>query len=366
MESTGAVGQADIRQYYDSLHLLRVFRFLVDQGVPIALATACIRHQLLCRVRIRIGPSFAIIVRRTLGSLTGSRLAGMAARVPILHMCHTRVAVWKQYGFSTPCGKITMSTFVDNLYVAGKSCYTVSKILDDAEDFLCQTWELRIKPTSRAILAPVNCVDVSVIDERKWPVVTAMKVLGHCLQNDGGIDACFDATVQSMWRAFYGNCVGVKTSRMSVKSRLALVSRTVTPILRYKWTRWPFTCCRAQRLDAIHRHMFGVMLRLERKRDESIDVYVRRRGRETGRLQKLHGSWSRQWAFGVVGWSEHLERERNSLTWAAMLSKLRTPTELAERRAQRGRPSTRSCSGYIRRRWHESIATARVWSQNST
>ena len=190
-------------------------------------------------------------------------------------------------------------------------------------------------------------------------------MLGHWLQDKGGINICFQSTIQSMWRAFYANCVGANAGKLPVKCRLASVSRAMDAVLRYKWTRWPFTCCRAQQLDAIQRHMYGVMLRLERKRDEPIDVYVRRRGKETAALQRLYGSWSRQWAFGVVGWSEHIERGRNCTTWPAMLSKLRTPTELAERRALTGRPSTRTCSGYVRRRWFETVSFARAWSQNS-
>ena len=340
-----------------------VFRFLVDHGLPLPLACACIRHQLLCTVRIKTGSCYAEIGRRSLGSLTGSRLAGMAARVPVLHMCCTRASFWRTYGFPTPDGAMTMSTFVDNLFVAGRSCYGVSKILDDAEAFLAREWELRIKPSSRAILAPSNCADVSVTCETKWPITASMKVLGHWIENDGAVDLCFRNTIQSAWKAFYANCIGIKTDQLPLKSKLAMVSRAVTPILRFKWTRWPFTYGRAEQLDALQRRMYGMMMRVQRHIDEPIGTFVRRRGRQTSSIQRSHGSWSKQWALALVGWSDHLGRPRNSATWPAMLAKLRSPLELAERRAAHGRPQTRNASGYVCRRWYESVSIACDWTK---
>ena len=41
---------------------------------------------------------------------------------------------------SKPSGRLTMSTFVDNLFVAGRSCNAVSKIFDDVEEFLNTEW----------------------------------------------------------------------------------------------------------------------------------------------------------------------------------------------------------------------------------
>ena len=86
--SVGAIGQADVKQFYDSLILLRIFRFLVARGLDPALAAACLRHQLFPRVDLKLGLCSSLILERSRGSLTGSRLAGLCARVPIEHMCY--------------------------------------------------------------------------------------------------------------------------------------------------------------------------------------------------------------------------------------------------------------------------------------
>ena len=80
--SIGAVGQADVKQFYDSLILLRILRFLVARGLDPSLAAACLRHQLFPRVVLKIVCSSTYFPVRSRGSLTGSRLAGVCARVP--------------------------------------------------------------------------------------------------------------------------------------------------------------------------------------------------------------------------------------------------------------------------------------------
>ena len=73
------------------------------------------------------------------------------------------------------------------------------------------------------------------------------------------------------------------------------------------------------------------------------------------------GVLSRLWAGRVVDWQEHLTRKRNGACWSALLQTLRSPLELAERRAEAGRPGTRIQSGFARARWCESVQTAREY-----
>ena len=106
------------------------------------------------------------------------------------------------------------------------------------------------------------------------------------------------------------------------------------------------------------------MLRVKMRDGETMQTYVCRRGRQVAGLQRQQGPWSEMWARAVVAWSEHLHRERNSSTWAAMVSKYRTPEELAERRAFFDkRPRTRAVGGYVRKRWFESVIDASEWTK---
>ena len=188
-----------------------------------------------------------------------------------------------------------------------------------------------------------------------------MKGLGHFWGYDGSADYCYSTTVRSCWRAFFGNCTSRHSVRMPVTTRVALLTKAVVPILRFRWTRWPFTVSRGELLDGMQRRMLAIILRMRVEPEETPERFCRRRASTVSALQKKCGCWSKMWAFAAVGWSEHLERWRNNRTWAARASAIRDPDELAQRRRTFRRPRTRISSGFIRRRWSESIAFAKSY-----
>ena len=266
------------------------------------------------------------------------------------------------YRAITPTGVLTMSTYVDNVYVAAKSCYAASAILDDASMFLSAQWNLVFKPSSRLVMAPSGCQDVDVTDDSKWPVVSEMEVLGHRLQNDCGIEFCFRTTCQSAWKAFFANCCCKDASRLPATVKISILKRAVEPVLRFRWTRWPFRKDHARRLETIQKQMLCIVSGIRPDADEEPAQFVRRRGRAVGELQRQMGSWASTWAFALISWMQHLERPRNASLWSAMLKDLRDPTELDVRRAMySGRPCTRIIPGFMQRRWFESLQLAREW-----
>ena len=150
------------------------------------------------------------------------------------------------------------------------------------------------------------------------------------------------------------------SAKMPLSARLAVLSRAVVPVLRFRWSRWPFTISRAQLLDGIQRRMLSIILGIRPQPDETPERFVRRRGSSISALQKKMGCWGKRWASAIVSWAEHLERPRNRETWAARVSAIRPLSELEERRQVFGRrPHTRVGSGFIRRRWFESVAIAK-------
>ena len=102
----------------------------------------------------------------------------------------------------------------------------------------------------------------------------------------------------------------------------------------FRWTRWAFTITRAKALDTMQRRMLHIILGLRILADESPEYFIRRRARITTQFQEKIGFWSVRWAMSISNWSDHLARDRNAASWPAMLSKLRTPDELAIRRAE--------------------------------
>ena len=78
-----AIAQEDIEKYYDSLRLLRVARWLQRNGATSATCAAMLRHQMLPQVTLAIGGIEVSFSNRSVGSLTGSRVAGALGRVPV-------------------------------------------------------------------------------------------------------------------------------------------------------------------------------------------------------------------------------------------------------------------------------------------
>ena len=98
-DSAGALAQADIQQYYDTVVLLLVCRWLEERGVPDRLLAMVLRHQMLPTVVINVGSSRATITGRSIGSLTGSRVAGVMSKIPPIDVIQLRSCDWEAYGF---------------------------------------------------------------------------------------------------------------------------------------------------------------------------------------------------------------------------------------------------------------------------
>ena len=107
--------------------------------------------------------------------------------------------------------------------------------------------------------------------------------------------------------------------------------------------------------------MIALCLGLRLEQDEAVETFVRRRGRAAGREQAKLGRWSTLWANAVIGWDNHLQRDRNSKTWSSPLRLLSTPADLQQRQCVLGRPQTGAQSGFIRTRWFEAVEAAKEW-----
>ena len=82
-KSQGGVAQMDVEKYYDSLDGLLICRWLEGHGVPRSICACALRHQILPQVRLCAGSACVPIPYRTIGTLTGSRVAGALGRIPV-------------------------------------------------------------------------------------------------------------------------------------------------------------------------------------------------------------------------------------------------------------------------------------------
>ena len=357
LESAGAVAQADIQQYYDSLVLLLVCRWLEERGVPGALLAAVLRHQMLPNILVEVGGSEVAIDGRSERCLTGSRIAGLMSRIPPVDVIQLKHEEWKSRGFQLPNGCLQVAVYIDNLYSVGKSAHDTTSVLEDFGRELRQRWRCLLKPSSKEVMVAKGNSNHTPADST-WKSLECMRALGHLIQHDGGINVCFDFTIRCLWRSFFANAGSASAKGMPVSYKLRLLDKATKPVLSFRLTRWPFQSTKAHQLDKVQRRMLAMVMDLRLSPGQDAASFNRQRAKEASKQQVKSGKWSTLWASRVVAWHDHLQRPANSGTWAAQLAALRPPQELQQRRWSNGRPQTRAESGWIRPRWYEGIEKA--------
>ena len=141
---------------------------------------------------------------------------------------------------------------------------------------------------------------------------------------------------------------------------MSLFNRCVTPVASFRFARWPFTIDRSKKLDAQQRRMIRLAVRVRRLSGETDELYCRRAAHVVSDVHFALTPWSLLWAVSTVNWASHLFRNTAGASWAANLLTLRSTSELEIRRALNSnrRPGTRSASGFMCRRWTDSVSTA--------
>ena len=109
------------------------------------------------------------IKKRAEGRITGTRLAGALGRTPICDVIQKGKPTWRSWGLKIHDGVLTMSTYIDTLYVLASSVESAINIMADAEECLKMAWALSLKPDSKLVTSSY------CIRERKY--VTNFRVL---------------------------------------------------------------------------------------------------------------------------------------------------------------------------------------------
>ena len=216
------------------------------------------------QVLLKIGDLKVPIQNRSAGGLTGSRVAGALGRIPVESMIAARHQHWKPWGFSLENGIfLTLSVYVDNLFSCSSSMAGAIHILTDAAEYLETVWGHKIKPSSRMVMSCQGSRELPVFDE-SWQRVSAFPCLGHILQDNGSIRACFSNTTKSMWRAYWGNSRHSALQKAAHNVKFKLLDTSCRPALSYRCSRWPPQPCMARSLDRIQAKMVAAMLRIPR------------------------------------------------------------------------------------------------------
>jgi len=334
---------------------------LVDGLPPASSRKHLLLNELCPQVVLQVGMELVHLSGRCIGTLTGSRSASAAGRIPLLDAALARLDVWKSLSFSAEGYHYAMATFVDNLLSTGSSPENATAILDDCEAYLQRHWQLSFGADSREFIVCRGYPHPIQVHER-WPQKASMRCLGHWLEDDAGISSCFQNCARNMWRGFFGNLsAGLLASPEHTKLRF--LNSCTSSIPSFRWARWPYQDSYAARLDSQQRHMIAVLMQMRPRPAEPFEVFAHRRHISCGKLASKHGKWSQHWAQSLRKWNFHVARRHDLHSWSGPILDWHGESWITRQRllassGHESRTRTRIGRGKVHRRWEESLSKA--------
>ena len=201
--SDASVCQCDVRRYFDSLPLLRICIFLENEGVPVSLLAAILRHQFLTRIILMYRSVSRLLPSRSKGGLTGSNVALTMARVPIELTAAELYETCALKGFDIGIARLVFATYVDNVFSVANSATDAYENLRDFFRHLASRWELSLKDNSVSLLASKGHDFSEFVPEANVPVRETVEILGWIVHNTGSIGPQWSTAVRQAWGIFY-------------------------------------------------------------------------------------------------------------------------------------------------------------------
>ena len=288
--------------------------------------TAAVRHQLFVDLQFEFQGETAIILPRSRGGITGSRIAGLLQRIPVEHTLLETHSSLQQCGLRCGPALLCAASYVDNIYFPGRHGSSAIANASRVEAVWRSRWNLVIKPDSKQLIVSREHCDDDVIPE-DWIVENASVVLGRVLSSDNCIRASWDGAKQKMWKSLNANLRLKHWTKLGAARRLVILSRAIRPILYFHCSAWPPQTQVALEVNRLQRQMTSRAIGCFRDPLESYERYRRRIGRDCS--EAINGSWwSKHWFDTACAWREHLDRdwERQRLHYSAGVSTSRLST----------------------------------------
>ena len=376
--SEAAVAQADIETFYDSLPIRKICLELIDTGLDPAVAAAAFRHQMMPRVELSSNNfKVASFNFRTIGGLTGSRVAGALARYPVESTMQALEPALRRWQFQAAHVQIMLAAYIDNMYAFSSSVFGATAILEAVEDHIKDKWSLRFKDSSREVMPAAEnpCLQTC---EPHWAVVSKMDVLGACVQNDNGTDKALAKLRSRLRAAFWRNARHASFRLLSVQAKFTMIQRATLSVLRFGASGVIATPAAMADLDHLQRGLFASFIVIERNAAETNNEYFTRKRNHVRNHPLCCGSnaWSHVWAQQILHWDAHLQRERSrqsrhllapsvcetAWSFAAQLTHADFHANLNTRRSSVSSPGEsrlrRRRARRVFPRWHDAVAVA--------
>ena len=370
------LAQADVEKLYDSIRALLVIEWCILRGLPSCVAAAIIRHQLFTCLSVQVGSVEVFVEQRCIGTLTGSRIAGALGRVPVEATLRAIAPRVRRQCFRFENVALMGASFVDNVYFPARDLSSAHANAALFEQHLHDHWHQRIKPSSKSIMvcSGADMDDIENVLSDGWNVSQHDVVLGWEFFSSGSFRAAWDNLRHKLWRTYHSQFPKPGAGRVGLSKKLLVLERTVLRVLLRAVEPWPFTMTIANAIDALHRHMFACLLRLPRSLGETIQQFMKRRGRLAGSIIAM--PWSVRWAENVRAWDAHLLRDwdrqklfyhwnvpvtltSSSFSWAAALRCHHDSSWIAGQRDTISRTNLRSIPAGVAIRWQDGLEKAR-------
>jgi len=226
--SAGALAQGDIKQYFDSLPVLKICVWLEKKGVDVALLAAILRHQLFTIVCVIVHAACGKLEARSKGGLTGSNTALTLARVPVESSVYDVYQTCAVKGFDLGSHRLVFATYIDNAYAMAATPEDALDNLFALFKHLSDNWGLHLKDGSVSVLSAKGCDLSSLPSDDKAAVVEVATVLGWLINNSGTCSNQWNDALRKAWGIFHSNLRARGWSRLGIQRRLALPDRCVS------------------------------------------------------------------------------------------------------------------------------------------
>ena len=353
--SIGALVQEDVRGHFDTLSIPSIMQWLLRHDVDAALVGAAIRAQMLPAILIQCQAAECRIIGRSTGGLTGSRVAGSLARIPIEQTIADVAKIAGNQGFLAGSLRLTLASYVDNIFVLGKDGPSAVLIADKFEELLAVRWKQTIKPSSREIMVPKGAL-VGRVNVKRWKLVESMKVLGMSVQHNAETDQSWKETERAALGIFFRRAHSGLVKQLSNSSRHKTLNLTVKPYIMFRLTTTPLSETRVYQVEKMQRRMFNSIARVTQKDGESNHDFYKRKNTQVSSSMKLSGMWHCAAARQHLSFREHIKRSASRLEWAGVLDAWNDEGIAAARAA--GARLLRRWRGHVAQSWALSEKTA--------
>ncbi|CAK0873643.1 unnamed protein product, partial [Prorocentrum cordatum] len=193
-----------------------------------------------------------------------------------------------------------------------------------------------------------------------WQTVIEFPFLGHAITANSSAVTSIHNTKKAVWKAFLANAGAASVSKVPLKVKLRLISRTCLTPFAYRCSRWPRRAEQLAMADRMQTRLVAAAVRMRKGPGDSAESFAKRVNARAALQAREFGRWPTSWRKRVVDWDSHIKRAHCQQQWSTRFVLWRDGRWLQARRDQhrRGRPRTRVCLGQPAARWGEGVALA--------